>query len=412
MRECAIRLLLSLLSLALGLVAIEFALARLPMSGPCRGRAPLWRPDAITGWALESGAQAEVNVCGGRGELLAHHSVTTSSLGLRDRERPTERTPGRARVLVLGDSFTEAVQVDQAETFAARLEQTLHVEMIDAGVSGYSTDNELRTFRARGRRFHPDVVLLVLHVGNDILENGPRLYLVSPHGLPPKAWLAPVHPNRTLNTCATIHRAAGRAANYVPHFIWRHSRITRFLLTDGLSKILQRYCTRSIGPPLIPGVPELLGVYGEPTTLAWQEGWEVTERLLTRLNRAAQRNGARLGVVLAPAGFEYDPRLRWYNVLQPSTLKHTWDYDYPYRRLGAFFSRMDIPWMSLLPALQAHLQSTGDSGCYEWDGHWTASGHAVVAEALQPFVRTLVSRDESAPRERLPAPTTATSPGR
>jgi hypothetical protein len=27
---------------------------------------------------------------------------------------------------------------------------------------------------------------------------------------------------------------------------------------------------------------------------------------------------------------------------------------------------------------------------YEWDAHWDAEGHAVVAEALAPFVETLL----------------------
>ena len=49
--------------------------------------------------------------------------------------------------------------------------------MLNAGVSGYSTDNELRAFLSRGARYAPDAVLLVFHVGNDVLENGARLYL-------------------------------------------------------------------------------------------------------------------------------------------------------------------------------------------------------------------------------------------
>jgi len=46
--------------------------------------------------------------------------------------------------------------------------------------------------------------------------------------------------------------------------------------------------------------------------------------------------------------------------------------------------------MSLVPALRAHRERTGRSGYYEWDAHWDAEGHAVVAEALAPFVETLL----------------------
>jgi hypothetical protein len=48
--------------------------------------------------------------------------VTTSSLGLRGPERPYAKSPGTSRVLVLGDSFVEAAQVQEREGVVGRLE--------------------------------------------------------------------------------------------------------------------------------------------------------------------------------------------------------------------------------------------------------------------------------------------------
>jgi hypothetical protein len=298
---------LAVAGFAIALLVVEAALALRP-ARHCGGTPPFWRPDRDVGWALVPGVRRDAAVCRGT-ETIARHVVEVNALGQRDRPRTYARTPGRRRVLVLGD------------------EERLGVEMLNAGVSGYSTDNELRAFVTRGARYAPDAVLLLVHVGNDVEENGPRLYLGNARGLPPN----------------------------------------------------------------VPGVPELLGVYGAPETPAWQEAWETTEGTLRDLVGRVRATGARVGVVLGPAGIEVDPRIRaLHAALMPDVQARRWDYDYPYRRLGDLLASDGVPWMSLVPALRAHRERTGRSGYYEWDAHWDAEGHAVVADALAPFVETLV----------------------
>ena len=384
------RVLLLILGACTALALAEALASWVLPSRPCAGRVPFWRPDRTVGWVLTPGRRGEASVCGGDQHEVARHRIEVNDLGQRDRPRHYRRTPGRRRVLVLGDSFVEALQVDLEDTFPARLERTLGVEMLNAGVSGYSTDNELRAFLRAGRRYHPDAVLLLLHVGNDVLENGALLYLENPHGLPPKPWLRARAATGTLATCLSVHRAiAGIAAGLGP-FAWEHSRLIRMGLIGGQAAIVSALCRRATGPAVIEGVPELLGVYGEPRTPAWRQAWSETESLLAHLARRVRATGATFGVALGPAGFEYDPRLRWYERLEPGTRGRAWDFDYPYRRLGRLLSDQGIPWTSLVPALRAHDDATGDSGTYEWDSHWTAGGHAVVADALAPFVAGLL----------------------
>ena len=380
---------LAFASIAVALLLVEAALALRP-AGHCGGTPPFWRPDRDVGWALVPGVRREAAVCRGT-ETVARHVIEVNTLGQRDRPRTYARTPGRRRVLVLGDSFVEAMQVDLEETFAARLEQRLGVEMLNAGVSGYSTDNELRAFVTRGARYAPDAVLLLVHVGNDVEENGPRLYLGNPHGLPPKPWLAAPHPSRGLALCLAAHRAAGRLTVATPGFLWSSSRLVRATLTTGTGSVLAFACAGATGPPLVPGVPELLGVYGAPETPGWQEAWETTETTLRDLVRRVRATGARIGVVLGPAGIELDPRIRGIqDALFPAVETHRWDYEYPYRRLGELLGSEGVPWLSLVPALRENRARTGRSGYYEWDAHWDAEGHAVVADALAPFVETLL----------------------
>jgi len=381
----------------LGLGLAEGLVRLLGHRGCDAGTQPLWRPRRDVGWALVPGAQGEVLVCRGDREI-ARHTVVINALGQRDRPR-TYGHSGTPRVLVLGDSFVEAMQVDLDETFSARLERELGIEMLNAGVSGYSTDNELRAFVGRGRAYAPDAVLLVFYVGNDVLENGARLYLRDPHGLPPKPWLRARAPSRGLAACLALHRAAARAAEASPDLLWS-SRVLRFALTRGIQDLLERGCAGAVGPPLGEGVPEIFGVYQPSSTPAWTEAWAATEAMLRRFATRVRASGARFGVALAPAGLEIDPGMRaWHDLFFPSVRGRAWDFGYPYRRLAGFFDREGIVWMSLLPPLRAHRAATGRSGYFDWDTHWDSEGHAVVAEALRDFVLALDAPPD--PRRRV-----------
>jgi hypothetical protein len=99
-----------------------------------------------------------------------------NSQGFRDtREFAYEKPPGRVRVLALGDSYTLGFEVGQGQTYGAVLErwlrkQGIDAEVINAGVSGFSTAEELVFLRQEGLRFRPDVVILGFF-GNDVSDN-------------------------------------------------------------------------------------------------------------------------------------------------------------------------------------------------------------------------------------------------
>jgi hypothetical protein len=390
-RGLVLRLLALGAGLALALVAGELALPFVVDRGACGGQLPFWRPDARVGWALVPGAARDAVVCDERGHEVGRHRVEVNADGLRDRARRRERTTGTPRVLVLGDSYVEAMQVDFDDTFLARLEARLGVEMLNAGVSGYATDNELRAFDVLAPVWRPDAVALVVFVGNDVMENGPRLYLKNPHGLPPKPWIGLPEQSAALARCYAGARAAARVADATPGFVWDASRVVRWSLTAGTGSLLTRLCDDAAGPRLVPGQGELFGVYGPPETDAWQEAWALTEEHLVELASHVKATGARFAVVLAPWQVEYDPTSPLHKLF-PARAGRPWDFDYPEARLGAYLGTHDVAWMSLRPALAAHHAATGRTGAYAWDGHWDADGHAVVATALEPLVASLVGR--------------------
>src|SRR6185436_12017198 len=101
-------------------------------------------------------------------------TVSFNAAGMRDIEHSIQKPIGVVRVLVLGDSFIEALQVPFEESFSSLLQQDLgsqmagRVEVINASVSGWGTDDELKYLTSYGRQWQPDLILVAMTLYNDI----------------------------------------------------------------------------------------------------------------------------------------------------------------------------------------------------------------------------------------------------
>ena len=140
----------------------------------------------------------------------------TNADGFRDPDA-RRRRPGVPRVLVLGDSFTFGWGVLDEQPYPQRTEtllraQGLDVEVINAGIPGYNTEQEAHLLDELMPRYQPDLVVLS-YVVNDaepqanapqpptvtyryvrswIWEDGRELSSgssdTSPNGAPPTSW--------------------------------------------------------------------------------------------------------------------------------------------------------------------------------------------------------------------------------
>ena len=120
--------------------------------------------------------------------------VSINEQGFRGDDFSPEKPPHVLRIAVLGDSYVFGHGVEGEETFCAQLERRLQavldargaepgsenervsddwrrVEVLNLGVIGYSTDQELLLLRDRALQFGPDLVVLGIY-RNDILDNG------------------------------------------------------------------------------------------------------------------------------------------------------------------------------------------------------------------------------------------------
>ena len=102
---------------------------------------PNWKYHPVLGWSQVPGATYDVVLEGRR------IRVSFNSAGFRDIEHEKAKPPGVKRLVVIGDSFSEAVQVNLDETFHRRLEGLLNQEEQGDGRSsilGWETSARLR----------------------------------------------------------------------------------------------------------------------------------------------------------------------------------------------------------------------------------------------------------------------------
>jgi hypothetical protein len=321
--------------------------------------------------------------------------VTINHQGLRDVEHQYTKPPGTFRILVLGDSFVEAMHVPLEATFGHVLQQSLQadqpgaparrIEVIAAGVSGYGTAGETLYFERDGKRYQPDLVLLAFYPGNDVKNNSPTL----------EDTLRPVY-----TTDGTLQRVVGDEPKKTPtgwrgwigrsaayHYfrqilLVRHPDLARRLVRFGL---LRGDAIKSA--PQHNGVPVDYGIYAPTLQADWQEAWQHTERDLARLQQDVSTAGARLVIAVLSSRDQVYPQW-WQEIVtaNPAMRQTTWDLDAPQRHMEAWCTEHAVPCVALAPAFRDAAGRGSEVLHYHHDGHWTVAGHRLAASVLKDFL--------------------------
>ncbi len=172
-----------------------------------------------------------------------------NSLGLMSPEIGAKTRP---RVVFIGDSFTEALEVSQPERFASRIQAQLpDVEVINAGQMGFSPVNGLRLVLKLRREVQPDLVVIGLNDGDvDDLFDTTRLHLAT-------------SPDGTFGIAREEKAESFRELRDFVEPLSRHSALFYFLFSRGMlrvhnqqDRLAEKFRSPS-GTPEISPVPSL-----------------------------------------------------------------------------------------------------------------------------------------------------------
>lgn len=382
MRRAPVRLLSIASGLIAGLLIAEIVLRLMGFT-----YLNLYSVDPDVGFTLRPGAEGWW-----RNEGTTY--VKINSDGLRDREHAKLKPPGTFRIAVLGDSFTEALEVPLEDAFWAVAERRLqgceafggrNVEVINFGVSGFSTARELITLRRRVWQYSPDVIVLNLTTGNDIKDNS-RL-LNREYGSLPLPYFVYKEGKLALDNSLLDERNRSvtfRLQTSLPgsSFNWLRNHLRLIGLTDKARTALTIYRQRRDAPTRVgdePGIDNK--IYSEPTDPAWEEAWRVTEGMLLEMRDEVKARGAKFLLVTGSSGIQIypDPAVRRDYARRLGVA----DLFYPDRRMKALGEHEGIEVLNLAPALLSYAEQNrivlhGAGGF----GHWNVAGHHAVGDLV------------------------------
>ena len=347
----------------------------------------VYMPNSMYGWGHTAGSEFVW-----RADDIVQN-IRINSNGLRDIERAYAKPDQTYRVLALGDSFTEAFQVAAEQSFPKIIEKLLNrnnpggflnYEVINAGVAGYGTDNELLFFENEGYKYEPDLVLLALYIGNDIRNNWFPLENIDTGGFR-KPYYVPSSDGLQLMSFPFVEHDS---------FVTRAKLfLNRNLVMYGfLREIRDRFRARTGGGGNGDRIPLDFGLFAPDYSQDWLTAWSVTAQLLRKLRQQVAARGAKLVVMLIPTHFQVD-KPGWDRLAdRPALHSRVWDFEKPNRLLVEQLEADGVDYIDLLPLLRTAAAADNAEFYLPADGHWTAEGHRVVAihvaERLADFIKT------------------------
>lgn len=365
-------------SLLIALILGELSLRLIDFSYPV-----FYTYDDTDGVALRPGAE-------GWNRTEGEAFVKISSEGLRDREHSREKPPNTVRIAVLGDSMAEALQVPMESTFWSIVERRAKeckafggrdVEVLNFGVAGYGTAQELLTLRHRAARYAPDVVVLAFYAGNDVRNNSREL---EPMKLRPFFRLeggALVQDDGFLSDPEFL--------SYKSTFGARKAlfELRTFQLLRRAKTAVEQLASRETGSrqpeKLELGLNEQ--IFLPPGSAAWRDAWAITERLIVSTRAEAARMGARFLLVSIPIGIQANPDPKAREQFARSIGAS--DLFYAEGRLRALGDREKIDVLLLAQPFQAyaeknHVYLHGFANTRLGSGHMNENGHRLAGELI------------------------------
>lgn len=332
-------------------------------------RPDLWMPVDTLGWLRRPGTSGTLNT--GEGIILLNVDREGYRVGRAGRREAA------TKILLMGDSFMEALQVEHEQTVAHLLENVLSerlnkpVVVRNAGVAGWNPNHYLLRTRQLLSRDSFALVVVAVFVGNDAV--GYRVDRIPPRSpvrrhdfrLPRRptwtefvqAILAPMNDGLEVrshlyilakNQLSTLRMRMGLTADYLPAE-YRKDEAT-------------------------------------------SQRWETTAEISRDLARSAAQRGVPVLFVLIPERFQVYPDdfrryLRGFGI-DSSTV----DVEQPSRLLYQAFKADSLRVVDALPAMRSAAAASDQRLYGSVDQHLSAAGHAALTNVMWPEIVTILRR--------------------
>ncbi len=323
---------------------------------------------------------------------------------MHDTEHQLEKPPDTFRILMLGDSFLQASQVNEAETSHQVLEDLLNegqtpqpFEVISTGVQAWGTGQQLTYYRNEGQFYEPDLVLLMFYLGNDIYDNLPVNALTTDNincyatyftrcknqQLDTNLWYYAPGLDPVMGQCPFFYKGLTTAINKLYYASRSFQQVDSFLANRQADffhrelPVLQLY---------VPVENQTFRKLYPEENATIRYGWQLTLDLVQQLAKEVEANGSRFAVVLIDpadiinaAAMSPDEReISYQNLpyLREATLEN------PLNEFSKALAGQDIRILNLQPVFIKGAEQGEAPLFFPHDEHWTVAGNRRAGETI------------------------------
>ncbi len=395
--------LLILLGVAFAVVVAEAGVRLTALAKPnfyAYSRTRGWKLRAgATGWQVQEG----------------HAFIRVNRWGYRGPDWTRTKPPDTLRVALLGDSFIEAQQVPEHDTAGYVVQQELgrilsrvqgmqtlgfrRVEVMNFGVDGYGTAQELFTLSNDVWKFSPDVVVLAFFPGNDVRNNSAVL-----EGDKCRPFFVLRRDHLVLG--GPFEQSRLFRLQCFLRFESRRSQLLNLLgeARSGLRALERRAAKMPDNAPFYRrigvafhtfhevGINDL--IYRPPINDVWRDAWRVSEAEIGMAEQEICRHHALFLLVIIGTGIQVMPD----QAFQAAYLRAVGGTDlfYPSHRLVALAVREHWPVLDLVPLMSAYARRRkiyfhGFPNTAMGTGHWNELGNRFAGLLIANQIATLLA---------------------
>lgn len=321
-------------------------------------------------------------------------SSTINSYGIRGPELGDKR---HYRVLFVGDSFVQALEVDFENTFGEKLNQHFsgQYEFISHGMSSYSPTTEFSWIHHKGLALKPDEINLFLFINDFFSDTGHprdsdaayRKKTIWKNGIPTEYQL----PGETqLESSKKVMPTMVHAT--------KHIRLLK-ILYFGSKRSVRALWTKLRGhrgrPEEALSTQEIIIFSKDAST--WPDDLrdhvDETIEVIVRLKQYLEKRRVKLNVLLLPAGWGWSDEVVFGKQRDP----YSWSADFSISQQGiedylrTKFLDRQINFLNLRPAFEEAKRQSDKPLYFSGDGHWNENGHEVVFKFFRDYYEVLLA---------------------
>lgn len=339
--------------------------------------------------------------CGNLGHALDfENEVVTNALTLHDTDHAFEKNPGVYRILFLGDSFVESLQVPLEDTFFKIIERDLNkkskelfgkesIEAVAIGRSGAGSIQETVDLVNLGLKFSPNLVITLVVDQNDFKDD--VLFL--------DRLKNPGKYRRSVNIFRDID-AGNELELYERMMVFNNSLLNRWLAFK-IFEIRQKPKIEAeqisaYGDDMAIFEKDGAGIFGGSKKV-WDNVFKITASNHIRMARLSRGKNADYLVVFVPNTFIVEPGASRDLYRFFPRYKGKLDFKRPVHWMERAFDAYQVNHLDLNGAFADFFLKNHRALHFRHDGHWNKEGHQFAAVLIENYLEKKLNQGKLTP---------------